>query len=223
MRECDHAPDHGTASAFGARGRDDGLSGSVGAASSAWDEPGGGCTPDRMVETVSGGDEAHPRQASAVAEGRLALAPHYALLRRALAQTAGLMLIHRAGRTTTRDEIACVLEAVGSECAQALDGLESLTLPASLRRTHAELRQAAHLVTLAIESVRRSLGPGSSGIEQADCGIAPLRQAHRLMANASDDRYGMAMASFAHACCGGARRTPRLAVANSAVSGWPSA
>jgi hypothetical protein len=136
-----------------------------------------------------------------LAEGRLALAPHYAVLRRAVGQLGGLLLLYRTGRNSRVEEIACSLDGVRTEWREAVAGLRAATPTAAMRRIQVEMLTAARLVGRATDILDDSLKATGGGVAAADAALVPLRRAQRILLGVSDDRFGMGMVSYATACC----------------------
>ena len=134
-------------------------------------------------------------------EGRLAIAPYYSVLRRAVGQLGGLLLLYRTGRLGRIDEIAASLEGVDAERREAFDRLRSLTPPPRMRWIYGQILVAAKLIEAAADLLRGSLNAGGGGVDAADAALAPLQRAQRILLAVSDDRLGMGMVSYAAACC----------------------
>ncbi|HWA45859.1 MAG TPA: hypothetical protein VHA10_21745 [Hypericibacter adhaerens] len=134
-------------------------------------------------------------------EGRLAIAPHYSVLRRAIGQLGGLLLLYRTVRKTRVEEIAASLEGVSAEWREAHDGLRAIAPAPRMRRIHGEVLAAAELIATATEILRGSLRATGGGVEAADAALAPLQRAQRILLAVSDDRLGMGMVSYDTACC----------------------
>lgn len=136
-----------------------------------------------------------------LAEGRLAISPHYTVLRRAIGQLGGLLLLYRTASYGRTAEIASSLEGVSAEWRGAVQGLRSITAPPRLRRIHTEVNTAAELIGVAISMLRTSFKAAGGGVTPADAALAPLKRAQRILLAVSDDRFGMTMVSYATACC----------------------
>lgn len=134
-------------------------------------------------------------------EGRLAIAPHYSVLRRAIGQLGGLLLLYRTVRRTRVEEVAASLEGVRVECREALDGLRAISPTPRMRRIHGEVLAAAELIAIATDILGRSLKAAGGGVAAADAALAPLQRAQRILLAVSDDRLGMGMVSYDTACC----------------------
>lgn len=134
-------------------------------------------------------------------EGRLEIAPHYSVLRRAIGQLGGLLLLYRTARVARIEEIAVSLDGVDAEWREALDGLRSITPSARMHWIHAQILVAAKLIETAASLLRRSLKAGGGGVGVADAALLPLQRAQRILLAVSDDRLGMGMVSYASACC----------------------
>jgi hypothetical protein len=134
-------------------------------------------------------------------EGRLAIAPHYSVLRRAVGQLGGLLLLYRTVRQSKVEEIATALEGVDTEMREAVDGLRAISPAPRMRRIHGEVLAAAELIGMAAGILRRSLNVTGGGVAAADAALAPLQRAQRLLLAVSDDRLGMGMVSYDTACC----------------------
>ena len=137
------------------------------------------------------------------AEGRLAIAPHYSVLRRAIGQLGGLLLLYRSARVGRVEEIAMSLDGVDAEFRDAVDGLRAIAPAPRMKRIHSQVLTAAQLIETAAELLRRSLKIGGGGVAAADAALAPLQRAQRILLSVSDDRFGMGMVSYATACCCG--------------------
>jgi hypothetical protein len=134
------------------------------------------------------------------AEGRLAIASHYSVLRRAIGQLGGLMLLYRTARLCRIEQIAASLKDVDAEWREAVDGLRSIVPSPRMRRIHGQVLLAAKLIETAADLLGRSLKVGG-GVAVADTALAPLQRAQRILLAVSDDRFGMGMVSYATACC----------------------
>lgn len=152
-------------------------------------------------DCIEHGDPAELIADGPFTEGRLAIAPHYSVLRRAIGQLGGLLLLYRTARHGRIEEIASSLDGVSTEWRAAVEGLRSIRVPLRLRRIHAEVLVAAGLIGAAADCLRRSLEATGGGVEAADAALGPLKRAQRILLAVSDDRLGMGMVSYATACC----------------------
>jgi hypothetical protein len=135
---------------------------------------------------------------------RAALAPPFMTLRRLLVQLCGLMLLSGGRRAETHDGIAVTLAALRVDHAAVQDALRQAQ---GMRPWHfaqvTPLLGAAADVEAAMRIMAQAITARGEGLAQAADAQALLMRAQRRLLAASDDRAGMAMVGFSHACCCG--------------------
>ena len=138
---------------------------------------------------------------------RAALAPPFMSLRRLLVQLSGLMLLSGGRRGETHDGIAVSLVALRPELAAVHERLRE----ADPRRfpQGAPVLAAAAAIEAAMRIMERALTARGEGRGEDSDALALLMSAQRRLMAVSDDRDGMAMVGFSHACCCGS--TPQTA------------
>ena len=134
---------------------------------------------------------------------RAALAPPFVALRRLLVQLCGLILLSGGRRAETQDGIAVTLVAVKPELAAVQDRLRQADAGPGRFRQVTPLRVAAADVEAAIRLMERAMTARGDGLLPAGDALALLLRAQRRLLAVSDDRNGMAMVGFSHACCCG--------------------
>lgn len=138
---------------------------------------------------------------AALAESRLALAPHYTVVRRAIGYLSGLMLLYRGAKGFKPDSIFEAAERLDEEFRELADRLRSLEVPAALVPTRQTVMTSAMLVSSAAAMIKKSLTIGGGGLDVAEQSLELLRRAHRLLMPIHDQHSGMMMVDFNHACC----------------------
>jgi len=144
-------------------------------------------------------DEVSSLASDEVVRYGLAVRPSYEVLKRALGQISGfLILIYGSRRADVLD--TQLVAAAREQFMEAHDAVQTIRPPAAAEDHHAALLRVAKLLDggfdlLGHEDFRRSDDKRSELSRR-------LRAAHRLILRASDDRFAMTMVDFNHACCG---------------------
>jgi hypothetical protein len=142
---------------------------------------------------------------------RAALAPSFMSLRRILVQLCGLMLLSGSHRAETHDGIAVTLAALKPEFARVEDALREAAAARPRRFSQVTpLRSVAAEVGAAMRMMEQAISARGEGLARAEDALALLMRAQRRLLAVSDDRNGMAMVGFSHACCCGS--SPPVAV-----------
>jgi hypothetical protein len=127
---------------------------------------------------------------------KLAISEHYTLLRGAIAQLAGALLVYRNSARFEPDAIVALATQAQRRANETLAALRAGTAPpllVSCRAAAEHLRLAARLV---LESLR-----AGGGLQSAERAFAPLKEAYRVLAGAASNRDGCTMIAFDGCCC----------------------
>ena len=141
---------------------------------------------------------------------RAALAPQFMTLRRLLAQLGGLVLLSDSRRSETQDGVAVSLSALRADLAEVEDSLRRAQdrLACAALSLH-RMGQAAGQIGQALALMDAQIMPGRlpEGDSRANrvTVVSVLQHAQRLLLSIADDRAGLVMVGFSHACCCPAR------------------
>ena len=129
---------------------------------------------------------------------KLAISEHYTLLRGAIAQLAGALLVYRNSACFEPDAIVALATQAQRRANETLAALlRASTAPPLL----VSCRAAAEHLRLAARLILESLRAGGSGLQSAERAFAPLKEAYRVLAAAASDRDGCMMIASDGCCC----------------------
>ena len=137
---------------------------------------------------------------------KAALAPQFMTLRRLLAQLGGLVLLADSRRSETQDAVAVSRSALRADLAEVQDGLRRVQdrLACAALSLH-RMQEAAGQIGQALALMEAQAMPGrlpEGGFrENRVTVVGILQHAQRLLLSIADDRAGLVMVSFSHACC----------------------
>ncbi|MBW4025554.1 MAG: hypothetical protein HIU92_20950 [Proteobacteria bacterium] len=148
------------------------------------------------------GDPCAVHDADAAVTMRAALAPSFMALRRILVQLCGLMLLMDGRRAESREGRAVTLAALQPELAEVVDALHGAETMLGRRTARMQPMLAAGAeIETARATLARACAVSAAGQHSAGDVLALLQRAQRRLLAVSDDRAGLAMVGFTHACC----------------------
>ncbi|QEX24452.1 hypothetical protein FRZ61_43930 [Hypericibacter adhaerens] len=139
--------------------------------------------------------------APALSDGKLLLSEQYSLLRGAIAQLSGALLVYRNASAFSADAVAAL---AASAAERARDGLAAVIDRKVLQANPPIARAclgAAALLDRAAAIVAGSLRAGGGGLHEAETALLGLRRAYALLAAAASERDGCTMIAFDSCCC----------------------
>jgi hypothetical protein len=137
-----------------------------------------------------------PRSDDDGAQALFTISVHYTLLRGAIAQLSGALLIFRNSTRFEPDAIAMLAKDASKRSAEAIEAIGDA--PGVIARACVS---AAHSLQCASSRVQGGLTVGGGGLERAEAALPFLSLAYRELTEAADDREGCTMIAFDGCCC----------------------
>ncbi len=162
--------------------------------------PGAGVRPEDWMH----GEEVEAMPSA----GQLRISDLYAILRGAIGQMAGAMLIYRHGHRSL-DVVAAMVADAEERTTQCMDMLAEATVPQRQLTIRNSCVMAAELMQAAAAIIRGSMRVGGGGLDEAERALQVVRRAYGVLAAAADRLEGCGMIAFEACCCFGAIKTVR--------------